>query len=320
MKTKLKFLFFLLLFTAISASAQEAKVKMQFGVFGENGNFFANLKASDIQILQNKKSLQLVSLEAKTENPLEIIIMIDASISQEKMLPVEKKAAEYFIDNVLNSGKDKVAIVQFTGKVSLEQDLTDDLAKAKEKIKKIEFEPPPGYVGGGIIAGISPPKNSDMQAMGSTSIWDSIIQVSQAVAKVKASNARRAVILISDGVNTFGDGKLKEAIAFSIKTGIPVYAIGIGDDLYGGIDKKTLKILTEQTNGVLIIPKKKLEDLPEQIKKFEQGLRSVYEVTFSTNSAVSKDALQEAEIEIINPELRKQKLEILQPKGFFLQN
>jgi Ca-activated chloride channel family protein len=318
MKTRQNLFIFLLLFTAISAFAQESKVKMQFGVLGENGNFFANLKASDIQISQNKKTLQPVSLEAKTETSLEIIIMIDASISQERMLPDEKKAAKYFIDNILKSGKDKVAIVRFSGKISLEQDLTADFTKAKEQLGKIKFEPPAGYIGGGIIAGI--PANTKPDAAGSTSIWDSIKQVSEAIAKVKAGSARRAILLISDGVNTFGDAKLKEAVAVAVKTQIPIFAIGIGDELYAGVDRESLKKITGQTGGVSIIPKGELKNLPEQIKKIENSLRTFYEVTFSPNAANSKDALQEAEIEIINPELRKQKLQILQPKGFFLEN
>ncbi len=319
MKHKINLLCFLLLLAASLTFSQEAKVKMQFGVFGENGNFFADLKASDIQIMQDKKPLQVASVELKTEKPLEIVIMIDASASQESRLPDEKRAAAYFIDSILKKGKDKVAIVKFTGEFSFVQDVTDDFARAKEQIRKIQFEPPPGYMQGGIVVGTPPVKNSDMMAMGSTSIWDSIKQIAEATGELSTSNSRRVIILISDGVNTFGETKLKTAIAASVKTQTPIFAIGIGDEFYGGVDKKTLKKLTEQTSGVLIVPKEKLEDLPQLMKRFEQGLRSVYEVTFSPGTTSSKE-LQEIEIKIINPELRKQKLQILQPKGFFLPN
>jgi hypothetical protein len=60
--------------------------------------------------------------------------------------------------------------------------------------------------------------------------------------------------------------------------------------------------------------------MPQEIKKLEQGLRSIYEITFVPSIINSNTRLQEAEIELINSELRKQKLKILQPKGFFLSN
>jgi Ca-activated chloride channel homolog len=322
MKNKLKIIFVHLIISCatILVFGQDLKIKMEFSVLDENEKFFMDLKSSDIELLQNKKSLSIASIEYKNKNPLQVVIMIDASASQERTLPDEKKAAKYFIDNVLIEGKDKVAIVKFTGLVSLEQDLTSDFKRAKEQIEKIEFEPPPGYVGGGIVASNIPPKNSPVLAQGSTSIWDTVKQVSDVAAKVNISNYHKAIILISDGVNTYGDVKLKEAIETSIKNKIPVYAIGIGDDYYGGIDKGALKKITEQSSGISIIPKKKMEDLPQQLKKIEQALRFAYEITFSPNSASPRNSLQEAEIKIVNEELRKRKLKIIQPKGFFFPN
>jgi Ca-activated chloride channel family protein len=321
MKYKLILVFLLMLvFMAKMASAQETTADMQFGVFDESGNFYANLKSSDIQILQNKKSVSPTSFNLKTNIPLEIIIMIDVSMSQERTLPDEKKLAEYFIQNILRKDKDKVAIVSFTGKLGLEQDLTGDFAKATDALKKIEFIPPFGYVGSGNVAGPPVEKNSAAATMGASSIWDSVRQSSESLAKIKSTDTRKAIILISDGVNTLGDSKIKDVVETSIKTGIPVYAVGIGDDYYGGVDKKTLKKVTEQTNGVLIIPNSKLENMPQEIKKLEQGLRSIYEITFVPSIINSNTRLQEAEIELINSELRKQKLKILQPKGFFLSN
>lgn len=321
MKFTLNLLIFLLIFTVNIVSAQDAEVKMQFGVLTENGSFFEGLKSSDIRLRQGKKELPTISLEAKTEKPLEVYIMIDTSISQERMLPSEIKAAAFFIDNVLKNGRDKVAIVSFSGELVSEQDLTGDLAKAKEQLGKIEIVLPPGYVGGGVIASSTrPPKNSPAARAGSTSIWDSIKQISETSAKTGRNDARRAIILISDGMNTFGEAKLKEAINASIKNQIPIYAVGIGDEFYGGVDKSTLKKLTGQSNGVLIVPKKDLENLPQQIKKMENGLRSMYEITFAADDNAPKDSLREVEIEIINPELRKQKLQIVQPQGFFASN
>lgn len=122
--------------------------------------------------------------------------------------------------------------------------------------------------------------------------------------------------MISDGVNTFGESKFKEVIFSSLKYQVPIYAVGIGDDFYDGVDKKTLKKLTEQTSGVLILPVDKQNEIAKQIQTLKSGLHSAYEITFAANLTESKDSLQEFKVEIINPELRKKKLQIIQPKDF----
>ena len=294
-------------FAGIFVSAQEAK--MPFGVFDENGNFFGQLKTTDIRLLQLKKSAQVISVEPKFANALEIIIMIDASASQEAVIPQEREAAIAFIKDVLDKDKDKVAVVKFSGAVLLEQDLTNEFSKAIEKIKQIDFELPSDF-----NRGTNPDKSVPIK--GSTSIWDSINQVLQSFAKIK-SDSRKAILLISDGTNTSGEAKLKETINLALKSRIPIFAIGIGDDEFGGADKKTLQKLTEQTNGAAIFKKKKPEDLLPQIKTLATSLRSFYEITFTPISTNSKESLQEVKIEIINPDLRKRKFQILQPKGFF---
>jgi VWFA-related protein len=297
------------------AFSQEAKSNLQFDVLDENGNFFNGLKSSDIQIV----GLRDLSLNLAADKSLEIMIMIDVSASQEKMLPREKKAAQTFINDFLKADKDKISVVSFTGDVSLKQDLTNDFQRANDQIEKIKFIPPTGYVGGGIVVG-QPSPNKKQTILGSTSIWDSLIKVLEAFSKIRNNGSQRAILLISDGFNTYGENKIKEAITLSIRTKIPIYAIGIGDDYYEGVDKKTLKKMTEETGGISIVPKKKLEDLSQLLKTFEQSLRSNYEVNFTQDSLISKDKMQEMKIEIINPELRKRKLQIIQPTSVFVIN
>lgn len=310
---------FSLAFFAQSVLAQDETIKLQFSVLDENNHFVSGLGTSDIQILQNKKPLPLKSVELNTEIPLEIVIMVDSSASQEKVLPFEKKIAENIIDETLNDKKDKVAIVKFSGEISLMQDLTADFSKAKEQLKLIEFEPPAGYVGGGIIASQSPP-NSKQLKQGSTSIWDSAKDIIGAFSKLQNTKSRRIIILISDGVNTYGESKLKEAIISSIKNQVPIFAIGIGDDNYDGVDKGNLKKLTEQTGGLLILPNKKMENFVNQIEVLKSVFRPSYEANFVVNKTKPGDSLQEVKIEIISPDLLKKKLQIIQPKGFFASN
>lgn len=179
-KTILNFsVLFLLAFFIQNVLGQDKIIKFQFSILDESGKFVSDLKTSDIQISQGKKTLRIDSIASKAESPLEVVIMIDSSASQEKMLPFEKKFAESIVDEILIKGKDKVAIVKFSGEVSLIQDLTDNLSQVKDRLKLIEFEPPPGFIGGGIVASQTPLKSQQL-AKGSTSIWDSTQDVMKA--------------------------------------------------------------------------------------------------------------------------------------------
>lgn len=285
--------------------AQEQTAKINFSVVDKHGKFVSGLKTSDFKILSNKKNLEINLLKESNEKPLELAILIDASASQEKMIPFEKQIAESFINNVLINGKDKVGIIKFSDKAVLVQNLTDNLSEVKTKLSSIEFEPPAGYVGGGIMVG-----NTKTDMTGSTSIWDSLKSVIEGFSKMKKNDSRRIVLLISDGVNTLGKNKLKETIDVSVKNQIPVYAVGIGDENYDGVDKNTLNKITEETGGILVLPKKKLTDLPEKITMLKEFLRSFYEAEVKEN-LVDK---QEIKIEIINQEILKNKVKIIQLK------
>ena len=315
MKQKVIFSSFFIFFLINYVFAQAPQQQMQFDILDENGLFFTDLKMFDLKINQ----LRNATLEIKTGNSLEIMVMIDASASQEKTLPIEKKAAQTFIDSFLKTEKDKIAIVSFADKVLLEQDLTNNFQKAKQQIEKIEFVAPSGFIGGGVIIG-RPPANKNQAIAGSTSIWDSLKQVLNAFSKINNAESQKAVILISDGVNTYGESKIKEVAEFSIRTKIPIYAIGVGDDNYDGVDKKSLEKLCEQTGGIAVVPKKNLEDLTEKLKSLGQSLRSSYKLSFDSVFTETKGEIQELKVEIANSELRKRKLRIIQPKGIFVLN
>src|SRR5688572_9694432 len=110
-----------------------------------------NLKQEDIKILENGQVQEVSAFSRQVDLPLSLAILIDTSASQERTLPQEKAAAISFVESVVRPTKDEVSVISFTGESTLEQGLTNNLSRLRRAIEKVEFIPPSGYLGGGVV-------------------------------------------------------------------------------------------------------------------------------------------------------------------------
>src|SRR5207237_4422203 len=82
-------------------------------------------------------------------------------------------------------------------------------------------------------------------------------RVSRDVMSRSLGTGRRAVLLVTDGVDTNSRVKLDEAVASALQSEVVVYAVGIGDSRnFDGVDRSPLRKLSERTGGRAFFPKK----------------------------------------------------------------
>jgi VWFA-related protein len=290
---------------------QQRTVSLPLCVLDSNNVSYPSLRESDLKVSSGNRIVEPEKLVERSNNALEIAILVDVSVSQNQVIPAEKLAAETFIDTVLKKG-DSGAIFKFSGDLHPVQGFTEDLQKAKDKLRAIKFEPPRGYVGGGIMVGTPPPVNS---SEGSTSLWESVIEALKTFDIGPPQRTERTILLLSDGVNIGGDVKMKRAIQYSVNNQVPIFAIGIGDSFYNGVDKSALRKLTEDTGGIAAVPKNDGE-LRVSIGKMNQCLRNSYDAVFQMAAGNSVHELKEIKLEIVDPALRKKGLQIFAPRLF----
>jgi Ca-activated chloride channel family protein len=290
---------------------------LPFTAVDKQRRFITTLRAEDVRVLEDGVPQELFTFQRETDRPLAIAFLIDISRSQEFTLPDEKAAARSFIENVFQSSRDLVAIIPFTGLAYLEQEMTRDVLSVYKVLQRVEVALP-AYLGSGrpltgIPTGpglVAPPEE------GTTAIWDAVALTSNTVLAKTPGVRRRAIILLTDGHDTTSRLAKSEAINSTLAAEAVVYAIGIGNSKYEGVDKGALRDLAQRTGGRAFFPDKKL-DLTAAFAEIEQELRTQYLIAYSSTNKRRDGSYRKITIEITNPELRKEKLELRHRPGYF---
>ena len=292
---------------------------LPFTVTDKQRRFITTVRAEDVRVFEDGVPQTVSVFQEETDRPLAIAFLIDVSRSQEFTLPDEKAAARSFIEKVINSNKDQVAIVPFTGLAYLEQGLTRDVLSVYRVLQRVEVAVP-AYLGTGQpLMGI--PTGPGMLAPpeeGTTAIWDAVALTSNDVLANAPGLRRRAIILLTDGLDTASRLMQKEAINRALAAETVIYAIGIGNKR-DGVDRGALRSLAERTGGRAFFPDKKL-DLDAAFAEIERELRTQYLIAYSSTNKKRDGAYRKITIEITNPELRKQKLEIRHRPGYYAKS
>lgn len=291
-------------------------VNVLFTAQDKNRRLLTSLKPEDVRILENGEPQQIEAFNRQVDLPLSLAILIDVSASQERTLPEEKEAAISFLENVIRPTKDEVSVISFTGESTLEQGMTNNLTRLRRAVDKVQFVPPSGYIGGGVVTGTPPISGGNSAAFGSTAIWDAIWVTSEEVLGPAPDKTRRAIILITDGVNTYGQKKLDDAVQASQKAEAVIYSIGIGDRYYDGVDTGVLKKVSERTGGRAYFPRDENE-LREAFKQIQEEMRSQYLIAYEPTNSKKDGSYRTIEIQLVNPELNKEKVKITHRQGYF---
>ena len=289
---------------------------LPFTAMDREHRFITTLRAEDLRVLEDGVPQQLFTFQRETDRPLAIAFLIDVSRSQEFTLAEEKAAARSFIEKVIQSNKDQVAIVPFTGLAYLEQPMTRDILNVYRVLERIDVAVP-AYLGAGRpLTGIpTGPGLAAPPEEGTTAIWDAVALTSTNVMTNAPGLRRRAIILLTDGLNTTGRLDQKEAINRALAAETVIYAIGIGNKR-DGVDRGVLRDLAQRTGGRAFFPDKNF-DLNAAFAEIERELRTQYLLAYSSTNKKRDGSYRKITIEITNPELRREKLEIRHRPGYY---
>ena len=294
-------------------------VNVLFTAQDHNRRLLTSLKQEDVKLFEDGRSQEITAFSRQVDLPLSLAILIDTSGSQERTLPEEKAAAISFLETVVRPAKDEVCVVSFTGESTLEQGMTNNLPRLRRSIERLRFTPPAGYVGSGVYTGTPPISGDNGKTAASTAIWDAIWVTSDEILGPAPEKTRRAIILVTDGLNTSGRKKLDEAVQAALKSEAIIYSVGIGDDFQYGVDKGSLNNISERTGGRAYFPRDERE-LRYAFAQIQEEMRSQYLLVYEPSNQTRDGSYRKIEIQLVNPQLQKDKIKVTHRQGYFAKS
>ncbi len=276
-------------------------------VRNKQGGLVPNLTKEDFEVSEDGKPQTIRHFARETDLPLTIGLLVDVSISQERLIDTEKEAASEFFTQVLGK-KDVAFLISFGSEAELLQDYTGSARLLREGLKGLKVNGPPPQIMPGPVPTMSQPRG--------TILYDAVYLAAND--RLRGQVGRKVMVLITDGVDQGSRVKIEEALRSAQKADSIIYAIEYYDRAaygggygFGGDGEGTLKRLAEQTGGRVFRVDRK-HPLTEAFEQIQAEMRSQYAIVYeSTNPA------QDGSFRKIDIKTHEKDMKVQARKGYF---
>jgi len=250
----------------------------------QDKKFVSGLAVGNFEIYEDGKRQKIEKFVSPSQLPLNIAVLMDTSNSVKLKLPFEKDAAEDFVATVTTfRRKDLVLFATFDSDVELHQDFTDSQEPLVRAIKAVK-------------------------AGGYTRLYDGVYRViEEKMANLQGSDARRIIVILSDGEDTASEHSLRDAIEMAQRYDVTVFGIstknfkGITSGMVENADDKELRKLCEETGGQVFLPSQKAE-LFRSFTQVAQDLRQEYVVFYTPTNQAKANKRREIKVKLVGPD------------------
>jgi VWFA-related protein len=172
-------------------------VRVPVCVLDPRGEPVLGLRVEDFQVLEDGKR-QKVSLFSGERRPLRIALALDISGSMDNKMPQVEEALRHFVE--ILEPADEIMVITFNDEVRVVQGFTSD----RERLAKVL---------------------DNIEPFGGTALYDAAFVAIRRVAKEPAES--KAVVLVSDGVDTASRNSFDDLREIARRSEVPVFSIGL---------------------------------------------------------------------------------------------
>ena len=311
---------------ATTVSVNVKAVTVLATVRDKHGKIVSDLTKDDFTLLEDGKPVSIRYFSKQSDLPITLGMLVDTSMSQRQVLDQERAASGTFFDQVVHE-KDVAFLIHFDREVELLQDLTSSRSKLEDALASLRTAAPrdedqsSGAGGSGTSNGSGDPRGAGHQHgqhHAGTLLYDAIYLASDEL--MKKQPGRKALIVLSDGVDRGSKESLLSAIEAAERADTSVYCVlfkgeednggnrgGFGYPGGGGMGrggmgrrgggggqrypqeerpdgKKVLEQIAKETGGRFFEASKK-QPLDQIYGSIEEELRNQYSLGFTPDKA-----------------------------------
>ncbi len=284
----------------------------------KHGKIVPNLTKDDFTLEEDSHPVTIGYFSRESDLPLTLGLLVDTSRSQRQVLEQERGASKIFLDQVLRE-KDAAFLIHFDREVELLQDLTSSREKLEEALESLRRPSPYDQDNSTDTGG--PDRGSESSRGGrgrgthggGTALYDAIYLGSDEL--MKKQQGRKALIVLSDGVDRGSKESLESAIESAQRADTLVYSVlfkseeelgdrggfgypGRGGGPMGGghgggrrspqeerpDGKKVLERISKETGGRFFEVSKK-QPIDQIYSSIQEELRNQYSLGFTPGKA-----------------------------------
>jgi VWFA-related protein len=254
-------------------------MRFNASVTDRNGRAIGGMKESDFSVFENGVERQVTKV-VPTDEPFNLVLLLDVSGSVEERMDFIRKAARDFLRTA--SPQDRIAIISFRDDIQVISDFSTDRKMLSKKLDEID-------------------------AGGATALYDALGYVLADTVK-QLRGERTAIVILSDGDDNKSFVPFPAILEAIIESGALIYPLYVPSGLIpeasvpkpeDTIDPLRTRYLTlttraeeegqklAQVSGGVYYPIHRLEDLQRAYDDVVVQLRTAYTITYASNSTPS---------------------------------
>jgi VWFA-related protein len=277
-------------------------VNVLCSVRGKSGGLVGNLEKNDFTVYEDGKQQEIKYFTRETDLPLTLGLLVDVSGSQERLIDTEKRAAQAFFSQVLKK-KDEAFLISFGAEAELLQDSTGSLKLLQDGLNALRLNVP--------VGGVQPGPVPTLQSQAGTILYDAVYLAANE--KLRTEVGRKAIVLITDGVDTGSKISRDKAIEAAQKADTIIYSFFYQDSAaYGGVfggggggGESELRRMSTETGGrVFHIDRK--NTLEDAFRDLQEEMRSQYAIGYASTNPKRDGTFRKIDFKMSNKDYKVQ--------------
>jgi VWFA-related protein len=266
-------------------------VTVDVAVTDNKGHFIPGLPPTAFRVLEDNVPQQIKSI-TPGEAPMTVAMVVEFSARFQQFYGstwYQTLTAAYGFAQSLKPD-DYLAIVAYDIRPEMLSDFTTDRRKTQEALQRLNI---PGF--------------------SEANLYDALTDTADRMSGIEG---RKAIVLISSGIDTFSKKNYGETRKALQESGVPVYAIGLMQALrdmadamgaLGSIARldflqadNAMRTFAKETGGMAFFPRF-LGEFPTIFQNIQQAMRQQYVITYNPSNAAHDGTFRKIKVELVNP-------------------